>query len=304
MRAGTRKSCRPRVRAGPRRKPRSASVGGVGAISGPPQLTMQAIADGILTGAVIALGAIGVTFTLGIMRFANFAHSELLTWGAYFALVVVAFAGPGAPTGPFSFGWQLVAAALVAAVPDRARRVGRRRARVPAVETPRRSSPHDGLRGVRGRARDAPPGRPGLGTRVALLHARIANGDGGAAGSSRAPGSDLHRRPGPGGHDRPARVPDAEPYRHGDARDGGESGARAGVRHRGRGVVRLTWIISGALAAFAGVFIGLTPQIHPEIGFNVLLSLFAAAILGGTGSLPAPSSAGFWSASPRTCPCS
>ena len=50
-------------------------------------------------------------------------------------------------------------------------------------------------------------------------------------------------------------------------------------------VVRLTWIISGALAAFAGVFVGLTPQLHPEIGFNLLLSLFAAAILGGSGSL-------------------
>jgi hypothetical protein len=72
--------------------------------------------NGILTGAIIALGAIGVTFTLAIMRFANFAHSELLTWGAYMALVVVAFAGPGTPTGPFSFGWQLLAAALVAAV--------------------------------------------------------------------------------------------------------------------------------------------------------------------------------------------
>jgi len=59
------------------------------------------------------------------------------------------------------------------------------------------------------------------------------------------------------------------------------------------GVVRLTWIISGALAAFAGVFIGLTPQIHPEIGFNVLLSLFAAAILGGTGSLPGAVVGGF-----------
>ena len=76
----------------------------------------QALADGILTGAIIALGAIGVTFTLGIMRFANFAHSELLTWGAYIAFVVVAFAGPGTPTGPLSFGWQLLAAALVAAV--------------------------------------------------------------------------------------------------------------------------------------------------------------------------------------------
>src|SRR2546425_9047879 len=50
-------------------------------------------------------------------------------------------------------------------------------------------------------------------------------------------------------------------------------------------VVRLTWIISGALAAFAGVFTGLTPQLHPEIGFNLLLSLVAAAILRCTRSL-------------------
>jgi branched-chain amino acid transport system permease protein len=34
------------------------------------------------------------------------------------------------------------------------------------------------------------------------------------------------------------------------------------------------------------VFTGLTPQLHPEIGFNMLLALFAAAILGGIGSLP------------------
>ncbi|MGH8029979.1 MAG: branched-chain amino acid ABC transporter permease, partial [Arenimonas sp.] len=76
----------------------------------------QAIADGILTGAIIALGAIGVSFTLQIVRFANFAHAELLTWGAYLALVFVAFAGPGTPTGPLSFGWQLIAAAVFAAL--------------------------------------------------------------------------------------------------------------------------------------------------------------------------------------------
>ena len=51
-------------------------------------------------------------------------------------------------------------------------------------------------------------------------------------------------------------------------------------------VIRTTWLLSGALAALAGVFAGLTPQLHPEIGTNLLLALFAAAILGGTGSLP------------------
>ncbi len=74
----------------------------------------QTIADGILTGAIIALGAIGVSFGLQILRFANFAHSELLTWGGYLALVFVAFFGAGTPTGPLSFGWQLMAAMVVA----------------------------------------------------------------------------------------------------------------------------------------------------------------------------------------------
>jgi branched-chain amino acid transport system permease protein len=52
-----------------------------------------------------------------------------------------------------------------------------------------------------------------------------------------------------------------------------------------RSVTRWTWILSGALAAMAGVFFGLTVQLRPEMGFNLLLPLFAAAILGGAGSV-------------------
>ena len=37
---------------------------------------------------MIGLGAIGVTLTYSILRFANFAHGEFITWGAYVALVV------------------------------------------------------------------------------------------------------------------------------------------------------------------------------------------------------------------------
>ena len=51
-------------------------------------------------------------------------------------------------------------------------------------------------------------------------------------------------------------------------------------------VIRNTWLIGGALAALAGVFTGLTPQLNPEIGGSLLLALFAAAVLGGIGSLP------------------
>jgi len=76
----------------------------------------QAIVDGFLSGAVVALGAIGVTFSLAILRFANFSHGDLLSVGGYAALFVLLITGstlPGAtgalstPIGPFSFGWGL-----------------------------------------------------------------------------------------------------------------------------------------------------------------------------------------------------
>ena len=51
-------------------------------------------------------------------------------------------------------------------------------------------------------------------------------------------------------------------------------------------VVRVTWIIGGALACVAGVMIGILVQIRPFMGFDMLLPMFAAAILGGIGSVP------------------
>ena len=53
------------------------------------------------------------------------------------------------------------------------------------------------------------------------------------------------------------------------------------------GAIRLTWIVSAALAALAGVLYGVTVQVRPEMGLNLLLPLFTAAILGGVGSVPA-----------------
>jgi branched-chain amino acid transport system permease protein len=50
-------------------------------------------------------------------------------------------------------------------------------------------------------------------------------------------------------------------------------------------VVRWTWVASGALAAAGGVFFGLTVQIRPEMGFSLLLPIFAAVVLGGLDSL-------------------
>ncbi len=48
-------------------------------------------------------------------------------------------------------------------------------------------------------------------------------------------------------------------------------------------VVRATWIIGASLAAIAGVLAGLDTNIHPNLGWNLILPMFAAAILGGIG---------------------
>jgi branched-subunit amino acid ABC-type transport system permease component len=47
---------------------------------------------------------------------------------------------------------------------------------------------------------------------------------------------------------------------------------------------RWTWIIGGGLTAVAGVLLALQSQLTPELGFVLLLPIFAAAILGGIGS--------------------
>src|SRR5262245_53916596 len=76
----------------------------------------QALADGLLSGAIIGLGAIGVSLGMQILRFANFAHSELLTWGAYLALTIISYTTIGHSIGPLSFGWPLLFAIAVAGI--------------------------------------------------------------------------------------------------------------------------------------------------------------------------------------------
>ena len=42
-------------------------------------------------------------------------------------------------------------------------------------------------------------------------------------------------------------------------------------------------LVGGALAAAAGVFLGIDTRLHPVMGWTTLLPVFAAAILGGIG---------------------
>jgi neutral amino acid transport system permease protein len=49
---------------------------------------IQLVVNGVAVGAIIALAAIGLTLTYGILRLSNFAHGDFMTLGAY---VTVAF---------------------------------------------------------------------------------------------------------------------------------------------------------------------------------------------------------------------
>jgi branched-chain amino acid transport system permease protein len=64
--------------------------------------------NGIVTGMILALVASGLTLIFGIMDVVNFAHGELLMFGAYIGVVIIATTG--------SFWLALITAALIVAI--------------------------------------------------------------------------------------------------------------------------------------------------------------------------------------------
>lgn len=51
-----------------------------------PASLVQTVVFGLITGSVIAVGAVGLTLSYGVTRFINFAYGEFLTYGAYLTL--------------------------------------------------------------------------------------------------------------------------------------------------------------------------------------------------------------------------
>ncbi len=80
-------------------------------------MTPQFLIDGLVAGAVIGLGAVGVTLTYSILRFANFAHGEFVTAGAYCTLVLAGLAGALVPGLAGSIAPLTVTGALLIALP-------------------------------------------------------------------------------------------------------------------------------------------------------------------------------------------
>ncbi len=84
-----------------------------------PGVKMNLVVNGIFLGAIIALGAIGLTLVYGILNFANIAHGDYMTMGAYVALFIVGSILPqvgieGKGLGPFTFGYPMLIALPIA----------------------------------------------------------------------------------------------------------------------------------------------------------------------------------------------
>ncbi len=50
-------------------------------------------------------------------------------------------------------------------------------------------------------------------------------------------------------------------------------------------IILYTWLLAGGAAGLAGVLAGAVTDIRPELGFGLLLAIFAAVILGGIGDV-------------------
>ncbi len=84
-----------------------------------PFVKMGLVVNGLILGAIIALGAIGLTLTYGVLNFANIAHGDYMTMGAYIALFIVGSLLPqlgieSGGLGPFTFGYPLLIAIPIA----------------------------------------------------------------------------------------------------------------------------------------------------------------------------------------------
>ncbi len=240
---------------------------------------------GIMLGGVIGLGGIGLTLVYGVLKFPNFSHGAMVTLGAYIALTVIWVLPKSAPIGPFSFGWELIAALLIAMPLVGLVAIGLDRVMYRRLRKQRASL-------------------------VLFAMASLAMAFFLRAMVYLIWGSDFHfyyeGRPNPA-LDLPLgmRVQADQLFILGLAivlvtavylllertRMGKAMRATANnpelAQVRGintERIIALTWAMSGALAAAGGVMYGLASQLRPEMGFWLLLPMFAAVIMGSIGN--------------------
>jgi branched-chain amino acid transport system permease protein len=73
---------------------------------------MQVIVDGLVAASYVSLGVVGLSLIYNILNFANFAQGDYLTVGGYIALIFVILFGTAGAIAGLTFGWPLIVAAF------------------------------------------------------------------------------------------------------------------------------------------------------------------------------------------------
>ena len=232
---------------------------------------LQTSLNGVSLGAIYALGAVGLTLVYGILKLTNFAHGDYLTFGAYMAyLVNVTW---GAPLVVAVF-WAMLATALLGLFfertlwgPMRKRRAGFLQLILMSIGlafllraiiqwfwgTEIRQLDVDNTSTVEF-----------LGLRIGQTELIVV-----IVGVVVLSAVGLMLRYSLLGKRMRALSDDLD------------LAETAGINTKR--VILYTWIFSGALAGLAGVMAAATTNLRPELGFELLLPIFAAVILGGIG---------------------
>lgn len=231
---------------------------------------VQLLIYGVVLGSIIVLGAIGLSLTYGILNFANFAHGDTMTVGAYLALLFKA--GFGWPLGLALPAAMACTAALMVLIDkslyQRLRSQGAITLLIASVGValilrnlvqvawgPDTRFFNQGIQlpiafyGLRIKPDHLLIGGIAL-SLVAGVHFFLRFTKLGKAMRAMADNADL---------------------------------ARISGIDTGR-VIAWTWALGSALAAAAGVLLAIDSQLSPQMGWHMLLPIFAAVILGGIGS--------------------
>ncbi|AMC99118.1 MULTISPECIES: branched-chain amino acid ABC transporter permease [Halomonas] len=243
---------------------------------------------GSVTGSIYAIGAIGVTLVFSIMRFAHFAHADMMTFGAFMVLLLtMAFPGAGAvvglPTAVVMLPLAMALTALLAVGIDK------------AFYKPLRAHGVKPIVLVIG----------SLGVTL-MLQGLIRLFAGTSAQSLYiAERKEIYRLELPFElATRPIIVTEPQIIlfiltiasvvglhiflnrsRLGKAMramsDNPDLARASGINTNT--IVAVTWVIAGGLAAIAGTLLSLDVTFKPDLSFFLLLPIFAAAIVGGVG---------------------
>ena len=252
---------------------------------------LEYLANGLVFSSIIVLSSIGLSLVYSIANFANFAHGDTMTVGAYTALVTFGFVGTlGAEVLglPLGFFLALVVGVAVAAV-------------VAVVTHKIVYEPLDvgsigllitsiGVAFVYRAIIQLGFGTAFIEFQIPLLRPiealipfgiRMTLHDVAIIVSAAVLVAGLH-----------ALLQYTDLGRKMRATADNPSLARVSGIRTGR-IEIWTWVIGAGLAGAGGVFLGLYNNISPRMGFNILLVVFAAVILGGIGSVYGAMAGGF-----------